>query len=153
MQKPLTLNQIESDPNLYLSYYVYTLTIDSLIAGASDTDTINIESDSQFVWTKTAYFVDVAGADQTDSTRVVPLINCQLTDSGSARQFFDEPQPINSIAGQGNIPFILPAPFIFKNNANINASFTNFNAATTYANLRLSLHGYRVYQYGNSMTG
>lgn len=152
MQQPLTLNQIRNDPNLYLSYYAYTLNIASLAAGATDSDTINIENDSQFVWTKTAYFADVAGGAQENDTRVIPLINVQLVDSGSARQFFDEPQPVNSIGGQGAIPFILPAPFIFKNNANINGAFSNFSAATTYANFRLTLHGYRVYQYGNSIT-
>lgn len=151
-QRKLTLEEIRGNRDLYLSFYVYTFNITSLAAGATDTDVINIENDSQFVWTKTSYFADIAGAAQENETRVIPLINCQFTDSGSARQFFDEPQPINDIAGQGNIPFILPAPFIFSNNANINGAFNNFSAATTYDNFRISLIGYRVYRYGNSIT-
>jgi hypothetical protein len=148
----LNLQQLRNDPNVYLSYYAYSFNIASLAAGASDTDIINIENDSQFIWTKTSYFAELAGAAQTDSSRVIPLITCMFTDSGSARQFFDQPQPINSIAGQGSIPFILPSPFVFKNNANVNASFTNFSAAQTYLNFTISLHGYRVYTYGNSRT-
>lgn len=150
--RKLTLDQIRSDENLYLSFYIYTFSLDTLAAAAIDTDVINIENDSQFVWTKTSYFADIAGAAQTNDTRVIPLIQCQFTDSGSARQFFDEPQPINNIAGQGNIPMILPAPFIFSNNANISGSFSNYSAATDYANFKISLIGYRVYAYGNAIT-
>lgn len=150
--RKLTLDQIRSDKNLYLSFYNYTFSLDALTAGSVDSDVINIENDSQFVWTKTSYFVDIAGAAQTNDTRVIPLIYCQFTDSGSARQFFDEPQPINNIGGQGNIPFILPAPFIFSNNANIAGSFQNYSAATDYANFKISLIGYRVYAYGNAIT-
>jgi len=149
--RKLSVKEIMNSDNLYRSYYVYTLSLANIIAGAVETDVVNIENDSQFVWTKTSYFVDIAGAVQTDSSRVIPLINVQITDSGSARQFFDEPQAINSIAGQGNIPFILPSPFVFNNNANINASFSNFSAATDYANLKISLHGFRVYQFSNSL--
>jgi len=148
----LTLKEIMESRNIQRSFYTYTLSVASIAAAANDTDSVNIENDSQFVWTKTTYSCDIAGAAQTDSSRVIPLITVQITDSGSARQFFDQPQVIQNIAGQGNIPFILPAPFIFNNNANINAAFINFSAATTYANLTISLHGFRVYQYGNSLT-
>lgn len=147
----LSIKELMNNPGIYRSYYVYTLGVDSIAASAVASDTVNIENDSQFIWTKTSYFCDLAGAAQTDSSRVIPLVNLQITDSGSARQFFDEAQPVNSIAGQGNIPFILPSPFVFKNNANINASFTNFSNASTYLNLKISLHGFRVYRYGNSI--
>lgn len=150
--RKLTLDQIRQDKNLYLSFYIYTFSLDALAAGAVGSDVINIENDSQFVWTKTSYFADIAGGAQENDTRVIPLIQCQFIDSGSARQFFDEPQPINNIAGQGNIPFILPAPFIFSNNANIAGSFSNYSAATDYDNFKISLIGYRVYQYGNAIT-
>jgi len=146
--KQLTIEQIMSDQNIYRSYYCYTLSTASLSAQTTSSNTVNIENDSQFIWTKTSYFVDEAGAPQNENTRIIPLVNIQITDSGSARQFFDEPQPINSIAGQGNIPFILPAPFIFRNNSNINASFNNYSAATTYDNITVTLHGFRIYTTG-----
>lgn len=148
----MSVKEIMNNPDLTRSFYSYTLSIPSLAAGATATDVVNIENDSQFVWIKSTYFADIAGGAQTENTRVIPLINMQITDSGSARQFFDEAQPINSIAGQGAIPFILPAPFIFNNNANINASFTNFSNATTYINIKLTLHGFRVYEFGNSLS-
>ncbi len=150
--RKLTVKEIMADTNIYRSFYTYTLSISAIANGATATDSVNIENDSQFVWIKSTYFCDIAGAIQTESNRVIPLVNVQITDSGSARQFFDQPQPINSIAGQGNIPFILPAPFIFNNNAKINATFTNFSAGTTYDNLTINLHGFRVYQYSNSIT-
>ncbi len=152
-QQKLTVQEIKNGKGLQKSFYIYTLSLASLAAGATNSDLVNIENDSQFVWIKTSIFADIAGAVQTDESRVLPLINVQLTDTGSARQFFDEPQPVGNFAGSGQLPQILPAPFIFSNNANINASFTNFSNATTYANIKLSLIGFRVYQFGNTFQG
>ncbi len=142
----ITTSQLKNNPeNYHKSFFVYTLSLGALVSGATATDSVNIENDSQFLWTKTSIFADIAGAPQTQDSRVLPLIKLQLTDTGSARQFFDEAQPIINIAGSGEFPQILPSPFIFSNNASINASFTNFSAATDYANITLSLIGFRIY--------
>lgn len=137
--------------NLHLSPFIYSLNVTSITAGGSASDVINIENDSQFVWVKTTCFADIAGAAQTESSRVIPLVTLQIKDGGSARDFFDEPQPLGNMSGFGELPHILPAPFVFSNNANVIGSFTNYSNATTYENLYVSLIGYRVYEYGNSL--
>ena len=145
------LRDMKANPGNYLLMpYIYTASVASLAAAATATDVTNIESDSPFVWIKTAYFADIAGAAQTNDSRVIPLVNVQIVDSGSARQFFDEVQPINSFAGQAGLAAFETVPYLFKPNSSINTTFTNFSAATTYANLRLSYIGYRVYEYSQS---
>lgn len=128
--------------------YAYTFEVASLAAGASSQTSINIESDAKFHWLRCAYFVDLAGAAQTDSSRVIPLVTIQLTDTGSGRQFFDKPIAIPSFFGTGQLPVILPVTQIFAPNSTIKAEFVNFSAATTYANLRLSMIGFKQFNSG-----
>ena len=125
--------------------YVYSFNVASLAAGASAQDTINIDSDSNFHWVKGSFFAAIASATQTDSSRVLPLINLQLTDTGSGRQFFDNPIPITTFFGTGEIPFILPLEQIFSSNSTIKADFTSFDAAATYTDIELSLIGFKKY--------
>ncbi len=150
MKKKYTIKELANNPDIYRSFYIYTLKVPILAVGAIETVTVNIEADSQFIWTKTTSFTSISNATQTNNNRVIPLATVQIRDSGSARQFFDSPQQINSISGQGNIPFILPSPFIFNNNSNINATFVNTSAATEYTDMSISLIGFRVYETGNS---
>lgn len=125
--------------------YVYTLSIAALAGGGVAQTSVNIDADSRFHWVKGAYFADIAAAAQTDSTRVVPLITVQLTDTGSGRNFFDAPVPISSYFGTGELPFIMPVVQMFDPNSTIKAEFTNFDAASTY-NLRLQLIGFKEFR-------
>jgi hypothetical protein len=142
------LQNIRNNPDNYTFMpYIYTATVASIAPAGSAQVITNIESDSPFVWTKTVYTADIAGAVQTDSSRVIPLVNIQIIDTGSARRFYDEDQAISAIAGHEGLAQIQTVKYLFKPNSSINTSFNNFSAATTYLNLRLSFIGYRVYSY------
>lgn len=125
--------------------YAYEFNIASIASGGDAQDSLNIDTDSRFNWIKSAFFVDIAGAAQTYSSRVQPLVTVQLTDTGSGRQFFSDAVPIPTYFGSGEIPMILPLRQMFKPNATLKADFNNYSAATTYANLRLVLIGYKEY--------
>lgn len=129
--------------NYIPDYYVYTAELSALTAGSSQTAQINIEADANFVVVKTAYFADIAGGAQTDSSRVIPLIKVALTDSGSGRNLQNSPVPIDCIAGRGSLPFVLPVPRIFSARATLNVTFSNYSAATDYANVVLAFIGYK----------
>lgn len=126
-----------------LDYYTYAASFTAIASGASQTQFINIEADADFVIEKMAYFADIAGGVQTDSTRVIPIANIALNDSGSGRNLQNQPIALSSIAGQGDLPFVLPLPRIFKANSTISLTLTNTSAATTYANIQISLIGYK----------
>lgn len=125
-------------------FYVYEAEALAIAAGGSANDVINIEADSDFILQKLAYQADNAGAQQTDSTRVIPNVTVQITDTGSGRQLMQNPVPIESFFGYGALPFILPNPRIFMRNSTIQIAFTSFEAAAT-PNVRLAFIGYKIY--------
>lgn len=126
-------------------FYIYEEDFAALAAGTSQTGNINIQADSDFVVQKLTYFADVAAAGQTESTRVVPLANVAITDSGSGRQLMEEAVSVPSLFGTGEIPFILPQPKLFLARSTINIVVSNFDAAQSY-NLNLSFIGYKVFR-------
>lgn len=115
-----------------------------LAAGASASDIINIEADSDFILQKLTYQADIVGAAFTDSARPIPNVNVQLIDSGSGRQLMQNPTPIPSMFGTGELPFILSNPRLFAKNSTIQVAYTNFDAAAGYT-IRLSFIGYKIY--------
>ena len=112
--------------------------------GGTDEDVINIEADSVFILEKLSFQADIAGAAFTDSTRVIPNVSVQLTDTGSGRQLMQNPIPIPSIFGWGELPFVLDHPRKFERNSTIQVAFANFDAAVAY-NVRLAFIGYKIY--------
>ena len=125
-------------------FYTYTTTHSLVAAGATDSKTFTVGSDSDFFLVKMSMFADIAGAAQTDSSRVIPLMTVQLTETTNGNQMFDVPVPVASMFGTGQIPFILPREKFFPAKSVVSVDVANFSAATTYS-LRLTFVGYRAY--------
>lgn len=125
-------------------FYVHTVTSLALVAGATDAITVNIEADAHFLLQKMSYMADITAAGQTDSSRVLPLVTMQITDTGSGRQMFDDFVPIPALMGTGAIPFILPTPHKFVANSTFTVQLINYDAANPY-NLRLAFAGVKVW--------
>lgn len=125
-------------------FYIYEAEALALAAGANANDIINIEADSDFIMQKMAWQADIAAAAYTDATRPWPSISIQLIDTGSGRQLMQNPIPVTSFMGTGELPFILPNPRKFLRNSTIQIAFTNFDAAVAY-NIRLAFIGYKIY--------
>lgn len=128
--------------------FSYTVFFDDLAASSTQNGNIQIQADSDFKWIKGQFFADIAGAPQTADSLVIPLVTVQITDSGSGRQLNNEPVPVSSLFGSGQLPYINPIPRIFKARSNIAFQVANFSAATTY-DLRLVLTGTKVFEYGD----
>lgn len=127
--------------NRAIPFWYQTPNVAALAAGANTQVALPFDQDSWFIWQKITVFADIAGAAQTDSTRVLPLVTVQLTDSGNAGGFMSAPVPIPALMGDGRLPLILPAPFLISPNRTLTFAFVNYSAATAYANLRVQLHG------------
>lgn len=130
--------------------FVYTYDVifaASLAAAAISTVTKQFDQQTYFKWVKTCVYADIAGAVQTESSRVLPLCTLKITDLASGFSFMDNPVPIFSMAGSGELPFILPTPQFILPNAVLQFVATNISAATTYANLQIQLHGFKIYNY------
>ena len=116
----------------------------AVVAGTSNSQTININADSDFQIEKLTFFADIAQAGQTASSRVIPLVTVLLTDTGSGRQFFDQAVPISNLFGTGEIPFVLKQPKILMARTSLSVTVQNFDAANTY-NVRLSFIGSKLF--------
>jgi len=139
-------------------FYVYDSIALALAAAGNATDTIQIEADSNFVLQKLTFMatvLDLAASlstnptvlfttGLTDSQRILPNVGVQLIDTGSGRQLMQNPIPIPSLFGTGQLPFILPNPRLFMRNSTIQIAYTNFDTVNGY-NVRLSFIGYKVY--------
>lgn len=119
--------------------------IASIAAAGTAANSLQFDTDALFVWTKTSYHVDLAAAAITESTYPIPLVTVQIQDISSQRTLFQSPVPIETIAGKLGLPFILPAPQIITPGASLKFAFVNFSAATTYTNLQLFMHGFKLY--------
>ena len=132
-------------PRQLQDFYIYSTTVTALAAGATATNTINIQADAAFRWEKSTFFADIAAAAVVHGTRIIPLCTVLVTDTGSGRQLMDSAIPIPNIFGSGEIPFILQQPKIFSPRSTLSLIFTNYDAAVTY-NIRLSLIGSKLFQ-------
>lgn len=129
-----------------MPFWYVVPSVASLANAATASGNIQFDADSQFIWTGTTYFVDLAGAAITDSARPIPLINVSLTDTGSGRNFTSLNVPIDTIAAyKGSDVYELPMPKYFAPNATLRVAYTNYSAATTYTNLFMVLHGIKVF--------
>lgn len=138
------MNNPEKVDTVRRDFYVYEAEALAILPAGSANDIINIEADSDFILQKFAFQADIAAAAYTDATRPWPNISVQLIDSGSGRQLMQNPIPVTSFMGTGELPFILPNPRKFLRNSTIQVAFTNFDAAVTY-NIRLAFIGYKIY--------
>lgn len=127
-------------------FFVYEVETEAIATGATTTDSIQIQSDADFIWQKATYQADLAGVAQTDASRVIPNVLIQITDSGSNRQLFFNPVPIQNVFGTGRVPFILPNPRLFIKTSTITIEFTSFEVAAT-PTVRLSFIGYKFYKF------
>lgn len=134
-------------PTSVRKFAAYAANFTSLAAGSTAEQTIQILADSHFELQKMSFFSDVAGAAQTDSSRVLPLCTVQITDTGTGEQLFNIPVPIPAIMGDGRIPFILPTTRTFDPSAAVIVSLANYSAATAYLT-RVLLIGAKIYRYG-----
>ena len=123
---------------------VYTLVAadgtTTLANGGTAQDSVQINSDSDFFAQKVTYW-----ASSSTTYAANPGVTMQLTDAGSNKNIFDQAQFISSIAGSGELPFMLPMNRKFTANTIIQAAFTNVTSATTYDYLYVSLIGVRRY--------
>lgn len=113
-------------------------------AAPTATALINIDADADFYCIGLSYQADVAAAALTESTNIIPLVTLQITDTSSGKALMNTPVPMGAFMGDGKRPYRFPRPRIFAANGTVQLNFVNFAAATTY-NLRLTLHGYKVY--------
>jgi hypothetical protein len=138
---------------LYFTYQ--TPVIASIAPGAATAVTIQFDQNSVFNWLRTTFTVDKTNAAQTSSTQPIPFVTLQITDTGNGMSFMNGPIPIYAMAGlEGNLPYVLPTPQLVQANASYQFQWASYSTGgggnETYTNLRLQLHGYRIFNVGSA---
>lgn len=106
---------------------------------------IQIDSGYDFYWFATTHQADSAGASQTDSSRLLPLVLLLINDSSASRNLSNVAQPLENVSGTGKEPYRLARPRLFPRNTLVTFTWTSYVASgTTYSNIYLTLHGYRI---------
>lgn len=138
------LNVVE-EPYTYTNSLTTTGAANAIASGATSAQVITpVDASAMFIIESQTYAANTANAAQTEGTHVYPLVSVMITDTGTSKQWFDNPVQIPMVFGDGRFPFFLPKPRIVPANAQIACVYTNFDAAAGY-NIRLAFNGYRLY--------
>jgi hypothetical protein len=127
-------------------FYVYETDFLAVAAGATVTNNIQIQADSNFRWEQGILFAanNAALTALTPATQLFPLATVLITDTGSGRQLSSGAMPIQNLFGSGQLPFILQKPKIFTARATIAITITSFDTAIVQQ-LRLSFIGTKLF--------
>lgn len=127
-----------------------TPTVTSVAHGASSgSQIIQFDNNSTFLWLRSTFSADIAGAAFLNDTVPCPLITVTIADTGNGMQFMNAPIPVFEIAGiSPGLPYILPTPQLIQPNASYAFNFANYDASVAYANLRFQMHGFRIFSTG-----
>lgn len=135
---------LESGQYLKKDFFTYETFIPEgtpLTAGNSTQSTFNIDGDSDFFWLKFA----VSAQDDSSALIAVPLADIIVTDTTSGRDLMNGQVPVGSIAGTGQLPFILPVERFMSAKSTIKVQY--FNVGTvTFNRFRLAFIGIKAFK-------
>ena len=126
------------------SNFVYIANFLAVAPAATPTVVVNIDSSAEFYWIKSAYMADIAGAAQTDATRVVPNVDVQIQLGGADKLLLQGNTPIPSVFGTGQIPGVWAFPQKLVRSSVVTFTLASREAANTL-NIRLALIGWKDY--------
>jgi|SRR6185436_9699472 len=125
----------------FFTYPTFVAENTTLAGNASTTSTFNVDGDSDFFWTKFAYFA----MDNDGAFVASPLVDIVVTDTTSGRDLMSSQVPLTSIGGTGQLPFILPVERFIAAKSTIKVSYYNVGAVTL-SRLRLSFIGIKAFK-------
>jgi hypothetical protein len=118
------------------------------IAAANGTAQAVIQFDaaSEFTWLYSAYSANNTAANTAwaEATRQYPPIAILMTPGDTSSQFMNQAVPITHIFGNGEMPFVLPAPRVIPARSTLTIQLTNLDTTIAY-DLYLSLIGTKRY--------
>lgn len=107
--------------------------------------TFNIDGDSDFFWTKTAVFALVGSAGTDVQSQEVPAVTALVTNTTNGRSYSNNPVPLPSMAGSGQLPYILPQVTYWPAKATITVQLAAISTNKTYSSIRISFHGIKAF--------
>jgi len=130
-------------------HFIYVAKLPTtLLRSTSQSISIPIEADSEFIWVKSSFAIvaDLAVATTYNNTVIPTGIEVSITDSGSGRNLQNRSVSLINLAGREGLPMVNPIPRNFKPSSNINVTFTNNFTAQDFASVALSLIGFKKFR-------
>jgi len=135
---------------LLLTPYAYNTTFTTLTQSTTQTATVNITANADFILTQLHHraVVDLTTA-QTSASKNAPYVRILITDSGTNEQFTNAAVDLENYSTNGNIINLLEYPRIISGRSTLTLQVTNYGtaAAVTLAVLDVVLAGVLVRAY------
>lgn len=123
-------------------FYTYVASFGSITTLATGVQNIAITTDADFLWTETTFYGNDHTASEPYSSTVLHPFTLQINDGGISHGMFNNPVPIDCIAGNANWPFILPQTYRFAAGATVSITLVSLSGHT-WDNLYVALSGYK----------
>jgi hypothetical protein len=137
--------------------YIYTVQIDGIVAATQPAPpaivpgignrSFNVDADADFLILDIGYQVRVQNqlTPLTESTRLVPDLRVQLTDTGSGRRIMDAPVPLPLIGGVDSIQLPYESPKLIPAKGSFQVDAYNYN--NVVYDLFLAFKGVKLFVY------
>ncbi|MHB1798932.1 MAG: hypothetical protein ACYCUI_11600 [Vulcanimicrobiaceae bacterium] len=114
--------------------------------GANVPGQLLVQSDSDFEWRGTSWFVtsSAGGQPYTDAGDLVPSMLLEVVPQGQQRPFSNGQVALDTIAGRGRLVYVLPYPIILLRGNGVTFNLNNLESANTYT-IYLTLHGRKLF--------
>ena len=122
--------------------FTYNVQILPVLASSSNTGTVTINNDADFLWVSTAGVVT-----ETDNVTFLTDVPATVlvTDNGAGRTLSDVAVAWNNYIGTAQNPVYLDYPKYLARATSITIQYNNL-AATDY-NVRIALRGFKIFTY------
>lgn len=136
------LRELERSKRVLLQYFTYSTQFPAatFLAGATITNNVSIQNDSDFLWRYTMLTSYSAAGVFVPA----PDMLISFSDTGSGRNLQDIPNHVGNVTGTAQLPYVLPEPFLITAGSILNVTLTN-NAAGPAALVSVSLGGFKVF--------
>lgn len=122
-------------------FFTYSAEFLPLAAGATNTQNINIQADSDFLIL--AGVRVITAADNTTFVANGPFL-ITITDSGAGRSFMDRAVHIDNLFGTAQLPALWAYPKFIAGASQLAVTAQNLDGATA-RNIRMTLIGFKIF--------
>lgn len=129
----------------YFSYQVGLATNTTLAPAGTTTLTFNIAGESDFFWTSAQIAANTANDGTSWSADLKPAVYVTITDNYTSQPLMNNPVPVGSIFGNGQLPFILPIRKVFFAKATVKLQLSNYSDNQTFTQLEFTFTGIKAY--------
>jgi hypothetical protein len=138
------LQQYYSGRIVIYEFYTYSILF-NFATNAVQAGVINIDANLDFIIQSGTYKKD-SGAAQTASGELISDATVLITDTGTGKQFSNQPIYVSTMFGNGQFPFVWPEPRLVRGKSTLQIQVQEFDGSTNL--LQLNFQGVNIIDKG-----